>query len=260
MVSPVTITVRSTRHGPVISDTYGPLKDQPEPKATATPFKDRAGIELPEPYVIALRWTALEPDYFFEAVWGFDRAAISMISARPPAISSALRKTWCMLMWMGTLATRCQAIYRSATTAMGVARPRLERRHEWKGYIPFDELPYIYNPPEDFISTANNQVPPNDYPYLVTTDWDYGFRAERIVQLIQMRPAKLMQRTSRSMQGDDLELDAATLVPILLGLASRARSRSTSSCSGIGITRTHGFAASRPVRGLLVQSAQAHLR
>jgi penicillin amidase len=34
--------------------------------------------------------------------------------------------------------------------------------HEWKGYIPFDELPYLYNPPEDFISTANNQVPPND--------------------------------------------------------------------------------------------------
>lgn len=38
------ITVRSTRHGPVISDTYGPLKDQGDPKDTEfVPFKDRTG-------------------------------------------------------------------------------------------------------------------------------------------------------------------------------------------------------------------------
>ena len=52
---PVAITVRSTRHGPVISESFGPLKDQGDPRDKEfIPFKDSAGIELPENYVIAL--------------------------------------------------------------------------------------------------------------------------------------------------------------------------------------------------------------
>jgi penicillin amidase len=72
---PVVITVKSTRHGPVISESYGPLMDQGDPKDKKfIPFKDSAGIELPEHYAVALRWTALTPSTPFEAIWGFDKA------------------------------------------------------------------------------------------------------------------------------------------------------------------------------------------
>ncbi|HEY0602172.1 MAG TPA: penicillin acylase family protein, partial [Herpetosiphonaceae bacterium] len=30
-------------------------------------------------------------------------------------------------------------------------------RHEWTGYVPFEELPHSYNPPEQLIVTANNR-------------------------------------------------------------------------------------------------------
>ena len=60
---PVTLTVRSTRHGPIISDVYLPDKFTPPP-----------GVEAPAQYAVALRWTALEPAHLFDAIWGFDTA------------------------------------------------------------------------------------------------------------------------------------------------------------------------------------------
>ncbi len=52
--------------------------------------------------------------------------------------------------------------------------------HEWQGYIPFDELPRLFDPPSGIIATANNRVVPDDYPHLITTDWAGPYRAERI--------------------------------------------------------------------------------
>jgi penicillin G amidase len=73
---PVEITVRSTRHGPVLTESYAPLKDQVdlEDDPEARPFKDKSGVDLPEHYVISLAWTALTPSTPFEAIWGFNLA------------------------------------------------------------------------------------------------------------------------------------------------------------------------------------------
>jgi len=61
---PVELTVRYTRHGPVISDTtYLPEE-----------FGEAAELEFPDPYAIALRWTALEPNFIFRAIWKFNQA------------------------------------------------------------------------------------------------------------------------------------------------------------------------------------------
>ncbi len=56
--------------------------------------------------------------------------------------------------------------------------------YEWQGFIPYDELPYTYNPPQGFIATANNKIVGDDYPYRITEEWDPGYRAERIVDLL----------------------------------------------------------------------------
>ena len=41
-------------------------------------------------------------------------------------------------------------------------------KFEWEGYIPFDELPQAWNPPDGFIVTANQNPFPADYPYRVS--------------------------------------------------------------------------------------------
>jgi penicillin amidase len=52
--------------------------------------------------------------------------------------------------------------------------------YEWKGYIPFEELPQSLNPEEGLIVTANARVVGPDYiPYL-TDNWEEPYRTARI--------------------------------------------------------------------------------
>jgi penicillin amidase len=60
--------------------------------------------------------------------------------------------------------------------------------HEWTGYIPFDKLPWSYDPTSGVLATANARVAPNDYPYLITKDWASPYRVERIYQVLQSKP------------------------------------------------------------------------
>jgi penicillin G amidase len=59
--------------------------------------------------------------------------------------------------------------------------------HDWTGYIPFDSLPHSYNPPSGMIATANGRVVPDDYPYFITHKWDPGYRTARIYQLLEAK-------------------------------------------------------------------------
>lgn len=215
---PVELTVRLTRHGPVISDAYGPLKDQGDPKDTEfVPFKERAGIDLPEQYVIALAWTALTPSTPFEAIWGFDkaqnwdefRAAASNFHVPAQNLIYADVDGNIGYQMPGDIPIRANGDGRFPV-------PGWTDEYEWTGYIPFEEQPYTLNPAEGYIVTANNQVPPRDYPYLVTADWDYGFRANRIVEMIQNAPGKIDITYIQKMHADAYDASAAALVPVLM--------------------------------------------
>ena len=43
--------------------------------------------------------------------------------------------------------------------------------YRWTGWIPFEDLPNVYNPEAGFVATANNRSVPDDYPYFITNDW-----------------------------------------------------------------------------------------
>ena len=57
--------------------------------------------------------------------------------------------------------------------------------HEWTGYIPFDEMPSVYNPPSGIIATANGRVTPDGYKYSITTEWESPYRTERIYHVLR---------------------------------------------------------------------------
>ena len=58
-------------------------------------------------------------------------------------------------------------------------------KHDWTGYVPFDKLPAVYNPPTGIIATANSRITPKDYPYLLATQWFPPYRTERIYHVLQ---------------------------------------------------------------------------
>jgi len=59
--------------------------------------------------------------------------------------------------------------------------------HEWSGYIPFDQLPQIYDPTGGVVATANSRTAPDDYAYPITLDWAAPYRNERIWRLLARR-------------------------------------------------------------------------
>ena len=92
---------------------------------------------------------------------------------------------------------------------------------EWTGYIPFDDLPWQYNPESGFIVSANNAAVDAAYPYFVADDWDPGYRAQRITDLLAAAPeGSLTPADLRQMQVDTYLLRADTTIPLILAEAA----------------------------------------
>jgi penicillin amidase len=59
--------------------------------------------------------------------------------------------------------------------------------HEWQGYIPFDSMPGVLDPPSGFLATANSRVTTDQSPYQLTDEWIDPYRIERIYKSLDGR-------------------------------------------------------------------------
>jgi penicillin G amidase len=87
---------------------------------------------------------------------------------------------------------------------------------EWKGYIPFDELPQIFNPEDGLVVTANARVVGPDYKPYLTDHWEEPYRTARIWDLLHdkhdLRPTDMMKVQADTYSYPDLFL-AEQLAP-----------------------------------------------
>jgi penicillin amidase len=75
------------------------------------------------------------------------------------------------------------------------------------------------NPAEGYVVTANNAVVRPDYPYFLTSDWSEGFRAQRIVDLIEGNES-IAVADIEAFHGDSAVLYAEEILPHLVALSS----------------------------------------
>jgi len=80
---------------------------------------------------------------------------------------------------------------------------------EWTGWIPFDKLPHVFDPPSGIIVTANQRIAGTDYPYFLTHSWAQPYRARRIFDLLNQNP-KLSIDAFRKIQGDVYSIGLAS--------------------------------------------------
>jgi len=202
----VPVTLRSTRHGPVISDA-GVSDDVLGPKGKPT-------------HVLAMRWTALDPDADAVSVGlGFERAA-------SVAEFVAAARSWVAPMQNMVVADRDGHIGMVAPGRVPLRRPDndlkgqvpspgWDARYDWAGWIPADETPREMDPVRGFIATANQRVIAPDYPYYVTNDWAPPYRQQRIEQVLQSRPKHTIDDLA-ALQADVKSLAAPVILPWLL--------------------------------------------
>jgi penicillin amidase len=60
-----------------------------------------------------------------------------------------------------------------------------DNAHEWTGFIPFEKLPNIYNPASGIIATANGRITPDDYPHSISMEWEAPWRQARIYHVLE---------------------------------------------------------------------------
>jgi len=202
-------TIRYTRHGPVISDF----------SRSAKKINKTVTAQMPEKYAIALRWTALEPTTVFPAFWKMNLAR-NWSEFRAAAASFDVPSQNCVYADVdGNIGYQVPG--RIPIRAKGDGTypvPGWTDDYEWTGLIPFEELPSGFNPSQGYVATANNQVAGSDYPHFLAADWDYGWRARRIVEMIEQQKGRINPDAVRKMQRDAKNFNAVYLVPALLEL------------------------------------------
>ncbi|MBA3947798.1 MAG: penicillin acylase family protein, partial [Herpetosiphonaceae bacterium] len=98
-----------------------------------------------------------------------------------------------------------------------VPMPGWTGENEWQSYIPFEQMPHSFNPPEGFISTANNKVVSDSYPYTLALEWDAGYRAKRLHSLLAAN-SHISIEAMESIQGDTYSEPSDAIRPYLLAL------------------------------------------
>jgi len=88
-------------------------------------------------------------------------------------------------------------------------------RYDWKGFVPFDSLPYEYNPARGFVSSANNKSLDDGYPYYITEWYDVPYRIRRIRQMLKAKE-KLSTADFKKMLFDHHSTQADEIKPKLL--------------------------------------------
>jgi len=203
----VKLDIRSTVHGPVISgvsDDFATITKEPY-TGTAGTVSPPVGPPTGE-YAVALQWTALEPGTTASAIFALDAAKDFADFRDAAALFDVPAQNLVYADTAGNIGYQTPGRLPIRGAGDGsLPQPGWDSSYDWKGFIPAAELPVSYNPPEGYIVTANNAITGADYPYALTRDWDYGWRAARITELITRKIAlgPLTADDLRDIQADD---------------------------------------------------------
>ena len=210
----VTMTVRSTVHGPIVSDVVS---------GVAEAGNDPEGVEGDSSYAVSLAWTALTPATTADAIFALNRAGDFeefQDAARDFAVPSqnlvyADVEGNIGYQAPGAVPIRSYGVDGPPGLSPGqLPVPGWDSRFDWEGFVPFEELPHVYNPEDGLIVTANQMVTRQVRPFL-TEDWDYGYRAQRILDLLASEPTITPDKMTR-IQGDTRHEFAPVLVEHLM--------------------------------------------
>lgn len=194
------IEVLETHHGPIISELVDESKD-----------------------VLAMRWTAQEPSRVLQSVMllnqaeNYDefRAALEYWDLPSQNVVYADVE--------GNIAYQMPGLIPIRPSGNGLLPvPGWTGEHEWEGWIPYDELPRLFNPEWGYIVTANHAVVDEDYPYFIAFDWADGDRGDRITEMIEaaIEDGGVSVADMARIQFDSYSMLAESYQPLFRGLSS----------------------------------------
>ncbi len=186
---PRELTVYATEHGPVFSLS---------------------------PTNLAIKWIGAEPDddahafYLLNHAVDYDDFAAAMQTLNAPAMNFAYADANGMIaMWVaGLFPIRRSGLGRVPVDGASSA-------FEWTGFVPRIDTPHTVNPSEGYLASANQRPAPKQYPYYLGYEWDPGYRARRINQLLSSHE-KISLEQMKAFQADVYDTAAESMLPHLI--------------------------------------------
>ena len=208
----VKLVVRSTRHGPVISDV--------QPAYAQFLNKDK--------YAVALRWTALDADNQ-TIVAGMEANFANSVADLRKAFSNNHSPMQSVVM----ADTAGQVLFKAvgkvpvrsaANDLQGLApAPGWLSQYDWQSWIPYDQTPEVSQADIEqrgWHASANQKIVPPGYDKFITHDWTGPERFDRIAQLLSAG-SKFEPQQLKNIQADVHSLAAVRLLPYLQSLSSQ---------------------------------------
>ncbi len=190
-----TLKVQITRHGPIMTPVL-------------------SGVTQP----VALQWTALrDRSRLFESVLSINRAQNWDEFRNALKLWDVPSQNFVYTDVEGNIGYQMPGNIPIRAKGDGTVPVPGAGEYEWTSYIPFDELPFVFNPPTHFVATANQAVVPPTYKYLLGTDWAGPFRQQRIVDLLKAKD-KLSIDDMKTIQGDVYAIPLAQLQKYVVAL------------------------------------------
>ncbi len=217
----VTVQIRETHMGPIINDNQ--LDDD----------GNLTGFNNDDPRV--LRWTGHEESGLIVALhnlslatnWQEFREALHSWGAPAQHVVYADVDGNIGLQVPGFIPVRSEG--HSGTLPIVVTSDE----QDWRGFIPFDELPRVYNPERNYIQSANQLTSPpayfdqlaenladefgDDINVMYQNTWAAGYRGRRIDALLQDL-APHSADTFQQIHSDNYDRSAAKILPLLTDL------------------------------------------
>ena len=196
--SPVAVTLRYTRHGPVVF----------EDTARHLAYVVRAAWLEPggAPYLASLRMDQARS-------WAEFRAAC--------AFSNIPGENMVWADVGGNIGWQAVGIAPIRPRSSGLVPVPGDGRFEWTGYLPILDKPHAFNPPEGFIATANNNLTADSYPHRNAIGWTWAdpYRFARIAEVLGSG-RRFSMMDMMHLQTDYTSLPARSLVPLLASLSA----------------------------------------
>jgi penicillin amidase len=232
-------SVRSTRHGPVISDFAG------QPSA---------------PEVLSLRWTAHDLGEDFRSLYDLNRArnwdeflnALSYLSAPTLNFVYADRLGNIGYSLAGKIPLRSGA-------PSVLPREGWRADNEWRGFVPFNDLPRLFNPTGGAIANANNRIVDGGFNHYLSVFFEPSYRVRRIHQLLAARPTH-STADMEAAQTDQISLHAKELIASLhLELAAIGRDETELRAAADQLLQWDGYCGSDSVAASIFHAFHHHL-
>jgi len=193
---PLTLEVRSTPHGPLVSDLL-----RGETRALSYRWN----------YAAATQGSELEGFHALDRARNWDefRAALRQFVSASQNVVYADQQGHIGMQTAG-------AIPRYVGKRDGTRfRVGWDGSEEWDGFVPFEELPSAFDPTEGWLASANNPTVASPAPYYISSQWEPVDRIQRIHELIRGKD-KLTVADMERMHQDTLVVSAREMAPLVV--------------------------------------------